>query len=82
MTEDHDNNRETGARKYPPEPSAEDRDKSQQTVRPQRKKPYGLTQSVEETNEKTHQSDGQDMRVAADAASVADPKTGFRKTIP
>jgi hypothetical protein len=60
----HDgNDRETGARKYP---WSQDQDKQsdQRAATPKPDKPYGLTQPVNETSEKTRQSEGVDQRTA------------------
>ena len=65
------NERDTGARKYPIEKGLAD---STNTVDPDvgPKKPYGLTQAVDEVEDKTHQSDGQEH--SADNDNGADDK--------
>ena len=53
------NERNTGARKYPIEKGRTDHTNTvDPDVRP--KKPYGLTQAIDEVEDKTHQSDGQE----------------------
>jgi hypothetical protein len=55
---DSTNNRETGARKYPPTPVRKKTDTD--AALPRKPEPYGLTEAVDETPEKTRKSDGVD----------------------
>ena len=59
MSADQPNKRETGARKYPAASADTRRELSQDAALPKQKKPYGLTESAEDTEEKTRHSDGQ-----------------------
>jgi hypothetical protein len=68
MCADQPNNRETGARKYPAVSAARSSATSQNSALPKHKKPYGLTESVDDTEEKTRHSDGQNpSRTSSDA---------------
>jgi BRCT domain type II-containing protein len=59
MSTDQDNKRETGARKYPAVSADTTSETSQEAALPKQKKTYGLTESVEDTEETTGHSDGQ-----------------------
>lgn len=58
MSNKPDNRRETGARKYPADNRTAESETSQDAALPKPKAPYGLTESVDDTNEKTRHSDG------------------------
>lgn len=58
MSMNPDNRRETGARKYPAVKRTEESETSQDAALPKRPSPYGLTERLDETNEKTRHSDG------------------------
>lgn len=61
MNHERDNNRETGARRYPVDPEADPHPSDSASV-PERKRPYGLTEKVGDVHDKTRQSDAQDQR--------------------
>jgi hypothetical protein len=67
-----ENKRETGARKL--EPAHRSRETDQNAGMPKKPGPYGLTEPVEDVNEKTRHSDGENPRKGA-----ADKTTGERK---
>jgi hypothetical protein len=60
----NENHRETGARKYPAKQDADASDDFSQNAATNKKPPdgMGLSKPVDETNEKTHQSDGQNPK--------------------
>lgn len=58
-----ENKRETGARKL--EPAHRSRETDQNAGMPKKPVPYGLTEPVEEVNEKTRHSDGVNLRKGA-----------------
>jgi hypothetical protein len=58
MSNNPDNRRETGARKYPLDKRTAENGTSQDASRPEPKAPYGLAKGVDDTNEKTRHSDG------------------------
>jgi hypothetical protein len=59
------NDRETGARKFPLRPDATDTDRENIDAAENKPPPssQGLSQDIDETIDKTHQSDGQRMAV-------------------
>lgn len=54
---EQDNERESGARKFAPA-QGEAKDTDQNAALPEPDQPYGLTESVDDTQQKTRQSDG------------------------
>jgi hypothetical protein len=62
-----ENNRETGARKYPAKTDADASDQISQAAATNKKPTggVGLTESMNDVNEKTRHSDGQNPSVAA-----------------
>lgn len=61
----NDNNRETGARKL--EADHRPKQTDQDAVLPEKPQPYGLTEPVDEVDEKTRHSDGQNPPGASPA---------------
>ena len=59
MSEDQDNKRESGARKYPAASLDTKSEVSQDAALPKQKKPYGLTEAANNTEEKARHLDGQ-----------------------
>ncbi len=58
MSINPDNRRETGAREYPADKRTKESETSQDASLAKPKAPYGLTERVDETNEKTRHSGG------------------------
>ena len=72
MAAGNENNRETGARKLPRHPEEVDRDKVGLEAAENRRS--GLTRPVDETLEKTRQSDAVDQRPARGRTGAASRK--------
>ncbi len=67
----NDNRRETGARK--PVQDHRQAETDQDAGMPEKPKPYGLTESVADVDEKTRHSDGRRPSTASQSEAVAGP---------